>query len=338
APIRKNFSGMVPVPGDGRYEWDGYLPIIQKPNTLNPKEGFFASANQNIVPEDYEHWDAIGFTWADPFRGDRIEEVLSAGNKLNMEDMKALQVDYQSIPARMLVPFLMDLPFTGKSAEAKERLKDWNFTLDPTSIEAAIYVSWENAIRDLAAARFIPDAGKDIIRSIQMQKIMDWIFAPDSRFGPNPNQGRDQFLAEAFEKGITNLEEILGEDMSKWQYGQEKFKHTYMAHALGGLVNDELKAKLDVGPLPRGGNSYTPGSTGGNNRQTSGASFRMIVNTEDWDAAVGTNGPGQSGNPESPFYKNLFEPWAKDQYFPVYYSREKIETAAIEKMLLRPKD
>ncbi|WP_296700617.1 penicillin acylase family protein, partial [Algoriphagus sp.] len=62
APIRKNFSGMVPVPGDGRYEWDGYLPIIQKPNTVNPKEGFFASANQNIVPEDYEHWDAIGFT------------------------------------------------------------------------------------------------------------------------------------------------------------------------------------------------------------------------------------------------------------------------------------
>ena len=40
APIRRNFSGMVPVPGDGRYEWDGYLPIKAKPNDLNPQRGF----------------------------------------------------------------------------------------------------------------------------------------------------------------------------------------------------------------------------------------------------------------------------------------------------------
>jgi penicillin amidase len=337
APIRKNFSGLVPVPGDGRYEWDGYLPIIQKPNILNPSKGYFATANQNVTPPDYEHWDAIGFSWADPFRGERIEEVLGAGNKLTMEDMKALQVDYQSIPARRLVPFLLDLPITGKSAEARDKLRGWDFTLNPNSIEAAIYVAWENEIRGLAASRFIPESVKGIIRSIQMHKILDWISEPDNRFGPNPNQGRDQFLAEAFENGIAYLEETLGEDMNNWQYGQEKFKHTYMAHALGELVNEELKAKLDLGPLPRGGNSYTPGSTGGNNRQSSGASFRMIVNTGDWDAAVGTNGPGQSGNPESPFYSNLFEPWAKDQYFPVYYSRDKIDSVAADRILLSPK-
>ncbi|MDG1278684.1 MAG: penicillin acylase family protein [Algoriphagus sp.] len=337
APIRKNFSGLVPVPGDGRYEWDGYLPIIQKPNILNPSKGYFSTANQNVTPPDYEHWDAIGFSWADPFRGDRIEEVLGAGNKLNMEGMKALQVDYQSIPARRLVPFLLDLSLTGKSAEARDKLRGWDFTLDPNSIEAAIYVAWENEIRSLAASRFIAESGKGIIRSIQMQKIMDWIIAPDGRFGPNPNQGRDQFLGDAFENGIAYLEETLGEDMNHWQYGQEKFKHTYMAHALGELVNEELKAKLDLGPLPRGGNSYTPGSTGGNNRQSSGASFRMIVNTGNWDAAVGTNGPGQSGNPESPFYSNLFEPWAKDQYFPVYYSRDKIDSVAADRILLSPK-
>ena len=338
APIRKNFSGLVPVPGDGRYEWDGYLPIIQKPSISNPSKGYVATANQNVTPPDYEHWDAIGFSWADPFRGERIEEVLGAGNKLTMEGMKALQVDYQSIPARRLVPFLLELPLKGKSAEAREKLRAWDFTLDPNSIEAAIYVAWENEIRSLAASRFIPESGKGIIKSIQLQKIMNWISQPDHRFGPNPNQGRDQFLVDAFENGIAYLEEMLGADMDHWQYGQEKFKHTYMAHALGELVNEELKAKLDLGPLPRGGNSYTPGSTGGNNRQSSGASFRMIVNTGDWDAAVGTNGPGQSGNPESPFYRNLFEPWAKDQYFPVYYSRGKIDSVAVDRTLLHPKN
>ncbi|MFT5861801.1 MAG: penicillin amidase, partial [Flavobacteriales bacterium] len=64
APIRKNFSGLVPVPGDGRYEWDGYLPIIQKPNALNPPKGYIATANQNVTPDDYEHWNAIGFSWS----------------------------------------------------------------------------------------------------------------------------------------------------------------------------------------------------------------------------------------------------------------------------------
>ena len=124
--------------------------------------------------------------------------------------------------------------------------------------------------------------------------------------------------------------------MDQWQYGQEKLKHTYFEHALGPWVNEELKSQLNLGPLPRGGNAYTPGSTGSNLRQSSGATFRMIVNTGDWDASVGTNSPGQSGDPSSPFYRNLFESWAKDEYFPVYYSREKIEESSVSKVILGP--
>ena len=166
---------------------------------------------------------------------------------------------------------------------------------------------------------------------------MNWIQSPDAKFGSNPTKGRNQFLKDAFNNAIQHLEATLGKDMSKWHYGQENYKHTYMAHALGDAVNRKTKNKLNIGPLPRGGNSYTPGSTGGNNRQSSGASFRLIVNTGNWDAAIGTNGPGQSGNPDSPFYNNLFEPWAKDQYFPVYYSRQKIDSVTVQKTILNPK-
>lgn len=336
APIRKNYSGLVPVPGDGRYEWDGYLPIIQKPNAYNPTQGYLATANQNVTPENYERWDAIGYSWSDPYRGDRVDEVLGSGKKLTMEDMKALQVDYLSIPARILVPMLDNIVFNGKAEDAKKTLEDWDFRLEASSVEAAIYVAWENQIKKSANGLFIPDVVKDIVSGIQFKRVMDWIANPDSKFGQNPVLGRNQFLSDTFIKAISNLEDMLGEDMNTWQYGQEKFKHTYMSHALGNSVNKEIRNKLNLGPLPRGGNAYTPGSTGGNNRQSSGASFRMIVNTGNWDAAIGTNGPGQSGNPESPFYNNLFEPWAKDQYFPVYYSKDKIDSVSVSTTILKP--
>lgn len=338
APVRRNFSGMVPVPGDGRYEWDRYLPIIQKPNSLNPSTGFIATANQNVTPEDYGHWNAIGFSWADPYRGDRVNEVLASGTNMDMEDMKALQVDYLSIPARTLVPLLAVLPMEGKVKEARDKLIQWDYRLEASSVEAAIYVAFENELRKLASETFIPIAGQELIDNIQMKKVIDWMVNPNSRFGANPMLGRNLFLLKAFNNGFNYLETTLGEEMTQWKYGQEKFKHTYMAHALGGVVNDGTKVKLDLGPLPRGGNSYTPGSTGANNRQSSGASFRMIVNTGDWDAAIATNGPGQSGNPDSPFYSNLFEPWAKDQYFPVFYSRNKIDSVAVNKILLQPEN
>ncbi len=338
APIRRNFSGLVPVPGDGRYEWEGYLPIPEKPHTVNPPEGYFASANQNVTPADYTHWEAIGYSWSDPFRGDRVEEVLEANNALNMEDMKALQVDYQSIPARVLVPYLLDLPLFGKAAEDRDRLRGWDHRLDPNSIPAAIYVAFENALLRLASERFVPEAGRETIGRIQLKKIMDWIATPDERFGPDPEAGRDRLLADAFGQGLAYLEENLGKNRDNWQYGQERFKHAYLVHSLGMLGTEEVNVQLNLGPLPRGGNAYTPGSTGGNNRQSSGASFRIIVNTGDWDASQATNAPGQSGDPDSPFYDNLFEAWARDAYFPLYYSREKIDSAAVDRTVLTPEN
>ncbi len=336
APIRNNFSGMVPVPGDGRYEWDGYLPIVQKPNAYNPESGFLATANQNVTPADYEHWNAIGYSWSDPYRGNRVNEVLGSGKKMNMEDMKALQVDYTSLPARKLVPFLKNIQFQGKAEKAKAMLLQWDHLLLPNSMEAAIYVTWEEAIWTACEARFIPEEVRTYIPYLQLKTVVDWISRPDDKFGPNPERSRDDLLRDAFIRAIDVLHKKLGDDMGQWQYGQEKFKHTYFTHPLSAAVNDSLKEHFNLGPLPRGGNGFTPGSTGNNDRQSSGASFRIVVNTGDWDAALGTNGPGQSGNPESPYYNNLFEPWANDEYFPVYFSKEKIDSVATEKLVLQP--
>ena len=335
APVRNNYSGLVPVPGDGRYEWAGYLPIIQKPNELNPEKGFIATANQNVTPDEYDNWNAIGYSWSDPYRGDRVNEVLAKNDQLNREDMKNLQVDVTSLPAKILIPFLGKIDFEEFETEQKNRLLNWDFRLESSSIEAAIYVEWENEIKRMAHKQFVPEIVKPYITTLQLKRVIDWIENPkETYFGSISS--RDAFLKMTFEEGVSNLKKRLGPDTQGWRYGQTKFKHSYMEHALGGIGTDAVVSKLNLGPLPRGGNAYTPGSTGGNDRQSSGASFRMIVNTGDWDTAIGTNAPGQSGNPESPFYNNLFKDWAEDQYFPVYYSKEKIRSVSYKRTLLIP--
>ena len=182
APVRNNFSGLVPVLGDGTYEWERYLPILQKPNDFNPEKGYIATANQNITPPDYEHWNAIGYSWSDPYRGNRVNQVLEQNNTLKMDDMKALQVDVTSLPAKTLVPFLKKLSFDSFETAQKKRLLNWDFRLNPTAIEAAIYVSWENEIKKMAFETFVPEKVKPYITSLQLKLIIDWIETPKTSF------------------------------------------------------------------------------------------------------------------------------------------------------------
>lgn len=333
APIRRNFSGMVPVPGDGRYEWDGYLPIVEKPNVHNPASNYFATANEDVTPKDYDQWDVIGFQWSDPFRGERLAEELESGRKLTMEDMKSLQTDYLSLPARQLIPLLMELEVSpGEVKDAQLKLSDWDYRLLPESATAAIYVAWENELRENFYQYFPNSEVQQYIPAIQFSRILDWIFDPNSFIA----ESRDEYLVVSFENAVNWLINRQGTDPSQWKYGDESFKHVTIQHPLGSVVNAELQEQLNTTSIPRGGNQYTPGATGSNYNQTHGATFRIIADVNDWDASVGMNSPGQSGDPRSPYYKNLYEKWAADEFFPVHFSRERVEANAQEKVRMVP--
>jgi penicillin G amidase len=337
APIRRNFSGLVPVPGDGRYEWDGYLPIKAKPHVTNPPEGFFVTANNNLTPPDYPYWDAIGFEWTDPFRWARATEVLSSGRRFNLMDMMRLQTDELSIPARTLVPMFEALRSPKPRAEkARRRLLDWNFVLDKESVEAGIYVAFERRLSRNMRDLFVPAAARPYFGNLSMSKQIDWLTRPDGRFGEDPIAGRDELLVRSLEEAVAGLTDRLGEDVDGWRYGQEKYKHVLLRHPLSRAVNAETRRRLEVGPLPRGGYGYTLNANGMGDNQTSGASFRIIVDTSDWDRTVGMNNPGQGGYPGHPHYADLFELWAQDRFFPVFYTRAKVESVTGERLELVP--
>jgi len=339
APVRRGWDGLMPVPGDGRYEWDGFLPPANLPFEANPARGWFASANQDNLPPGYPH--AVGFQWAEPFRFDRLVEVLGPSRRLGLEDMTRLQQDELLLPARSLVPLLLRLrPAGEKASRARDRLATWDFVMGRDSVPAAIYATCEKAVRAAVWERMVPPGAREILpaRQLPLGPTIRRLGEPDAAvLGDDPIAGRDALLLGALDRAVAELERRLGPDIDRWVFGQPALKHAALRHPLGGAVGPGLRARLDLGPLPRGGSAHTVNSTSDADNQATGASFRIVADAGDWDRSVGTNAPGQSGDPASPHYRDLFAPWAEGRYFPVAYSRPKVESVAEAKILLVPR-
>ncbi len=350
-PLRRNWSGLLPVPGDGRYEWDGYLPITALPNAVNPASGFVATANHYLMPNDYPWKEAMHYTWADPYRAARVTELLASGRLFSVAEVARAQNDDLSIPARSLVPLLRDLPLAPSPARAgapnaaaalgwpaRDLLLSWDFVLDKDSVAAGVYQMWQRRL--IANMRAIAFAGGPDVAgiAISMKRTIDWLMAPGGAFGANPTGGRDELLARSLTEAVAELTKRLGADMSHWKYGQDTYHHALIRHPLADAVNASVRATLNVGLAPRGGDAFTITATGNSDNQAAGGSFKIIADTEDWDNSVGQNNPGQSGNPDSAHYRDLFEMWAQGKYFPVAFSRRKVESVAGERVVLRGRD
>ncbi|MEP7382354.1 MAG: penicillin acylase family protein, partial [Gemmatimonadota bacterium] len=189
-------------------------------------------------------------------------------------------------------------------------------------------------LADNTAAVVVPASARAMTRGISTKRIVEWLSAPGGEFGAHPTAGRDTVLLASLEEAVQGLTKRYGADMEGWKWG--RYHHVVLKHPMSAALNDELRQKFEVGPWPRGGDGNTPGATGGGENQTAGASFRLIVEAGDWDGAVGTNTPGQSGDVSSPHYRDLFELWKDDRYFPVKYTRPAVESVTRARTTMVP--
>ena len=271
-PIRRNWSGVLPVPGDGRYEWDGYLPIASLPSEVNPARGFIATANNYLLPDNYPYKDLLHVQWSDAFRASRIAEVLGSGRMFNVGEMTRLQNDDLSIVARVLTPLLRHVTLANPaSARARDLLTRWDFVLDKDSIAAGVYEMWQrrllaNTREVVVPAAIAKAAGVNIVST---KKVIDCLQSPDGRFGADPIAGRDAIVAKSLDEAVAELTKRFGADMQAWKYGQEKYHHALSSIRCRTRSTRRRKAKLEVGPLPRGGDGSTVSATGGADNQGS---------------------------------------------------------------------
>lgn len=324
-PRRDNWDGLLPVPGDGRYEWNGFFDMDVLPEEYNPERGFTGTANSMNLPPGYPiDRYRIGFEWSSPYRYQRLWEVLAGQPKHSLADSNALQRDYESILARRAITLL---PNADDPATAL--LTSWNAVLAPDSAAAALYIVWMNRHLEPAMAELLTrnSRGDASVRPLDPKTVLRLA-------GTDAGQA---MIPESLAAAWQETTELLGEVPERWQWGE--LHKIRFAHPLRDLVDGELAAQMAIPALPRGGSANTTNNTSffqDTFDVRSGASFRMVIDVGNWDAAEMTNAPGQSGDPRSPHYSDLLEGWANDEAFPLLYSREAIEQETKLKITLTP--
>jgi penicillin amidase len=334
APIRPNWDGLLPVPGDGRYEWAGFWRGDQLPSTENPPQGFIATANEMNLPQDYPHQQRkLGFEWGNVSRSARINSILKSLRKVTIEDSMKLQNDITSIPARRLVALLA--PLTAEDPVTKAALsllRAWDGVEAADSPQAALMEVWISRHLGRAfLAAVLPRNAAETIRTPDVGVMLDAL-----EKGATKHQ--NTLLLSTLAAAYKETEKLLGPNAKKWQWG--KLHHTFPEHSLLGIVDEDLRRKLQVGPLPKSGGPFTPNQSGYRTtdfRQTGGPSFRLVVDVGNWDNSRAVNFPGQSGNPDDPHYRDLQEMWLNGEYFPLLYTRSAIEKETKERITLVPR-
>jgi penicillin G amidase len=327
-PRRPNWDGLLPVPGGGLYEWDGFFDMDTLPVEYNPERGFTGTANAMNLPPDFPIASrTVGFEWAAPWRHRRLWEVLEQQSEHSVQDSLDLQRDYHSVLAREVLA-LLPRQAPGAAGQALALMSDWDHVMGPESGPALLYAMWMyEYLPSALAAALLPEDATALLP-------LDTLTIVDTLRYPLGQAVALETLATAWDAASARF----GGDPAAWRWGE--LHQIRFTHPLLDQAPPELAERMRLPAYPRGGSANTPNNTNfepGDYRVLSGASFRMVLDVGNWDAARMTNAPGQSGDPRSPFYADLLEGWATGDSFPMVYSREQVLANRVLTIRLTPR-
>ncbi len=186
APKRPNWDGLLPVPGDGRFEWAGFWDRDELPSAYNPAQGLITTSNEMNLPADYPYKERkLGFEWTNPSRHARLVEMMQQKPKLSIEDSMRMQNDYLSIPARRLGALLRPLssPDT-KTSAALALLSRWDYVESADSGKAALMEVWiSRHLGDAFKKAVLPAPAADAIGVPDMAVMLAMLEDPAKSFG-----------------------------------------------------------------------------------------------------------------------------------------------------------
>lgn len=313
-PIRRGWDGSLPVPGDGSREWTGYIPFARLPHTYNPADGLVVTANNKVVPNGYPYTLANIRNWAEPYRAERITDLLTAKpTGLTLDDVKRVQLDTTSLVWRDLKPLLLATqPDSDLSRQALDLLRGWDGNQTTASVPSTIFEAWLAELQAMAQDE-LGDSTRLNSLAVRTQLRADGELCRDEADGQQDCAGE---LRSGLGRAVEKLAARLGPDPAGWTYGKV---HTVASNhrAFGGV---KALAWLFNHSTPTNGGTNTvnvarpdPDTM----QQTHGPSYRQIVDLADMNRSVYVGSLGQGGNPLGDHVTDQQTLWAAGKYLPM---------------------
>jgi penicillin amidase len=346
APRRRHGWGLVPAPGwEPSAGWEPDLvPADQLPHAQDPPEGFLATANNQPVPEGVGPY--LGADWLDGYRVAAIARALSARTDWDVPSTMRLQMDQRAAAWDDLRGAVLAAPDKdADTRQALELLRPWDGQVAVDSPAAAVYELFLTEMEGRLARARAPRTFA-VVLGERLGPITPYNFLCYRRTGHLARLLREQppgwftrswpdEIADALAAVIRRLRTHHGTTPSGWAFG--RLRPLVLHHALSR--RRWLAPIFNLGPIPFGGDADTinqgavlpldPLAPADNI-----ASLRMVVDVGAWHNSRFSLPGGQSGNPLSPHYGDLFELWQRGDGVPIAWTPEEIRQATVETLEL----
>ena len=335
-PLRKpenDLKGMAPAPGWlSKYDWDGYIPFERLPRSFNPASGAIVTANQRITPPDYPYF--VTSEWQPPYRADRIQQLLDATPKHDVNSFARIQADVVSLAMRELLPKMLKIHPTGEAAgQALGLLGKWDGSMSAGRPEPLIAWAWW---RELSRAIYADELG-DVFRPNWLSRapFLSAVLSGDpglARWCDNvltpAVETCETMLLRSLEGALADLTRRYGSEMAGWRWGEAHVAR----HEHRPFGRQPLLARVFDIRVPSPGDAYTV-NVGRNNLNDDAepfvsrhaASLRAIYDLSDLEKSLYIHSGGQSGNVLSEHYRAFSEAWAKNEYIPMHAKRDTLD-------------
>jgi penicillin G amidase len=313
-PIRRNYSGDVPVDGSlGEFEWDGFVPFEQLPSVYNPPSGIIVTANQNPFPADYSY--QVNGSFASHYRSRQIRDRLTAREGWRPEDMLSVQTDIYSGFSHYLAKSIVAAYERRKAhnpdlEDAIGFLRGWNGQMEKSLPAPLIVTLAYQHLRRAVAEVASPQHGAAYDLQMAPAALETMLRTRPAGWFPD----YDLLLLRVLADGVEEGRRIEGRAVRKWQYGD--YLRLTIAHPIGHRL-PVVARYFDIGPTPMSGSSTTP-------KQTSlrlGPSMRMTADLSDWERSLLNITTGQSGQFLSSHYKDEWDHYYNGQSYPMQFSK-----------------
>ena len=306
-------------------QWQGYISFDDLPHMYDPPSGYVASANQRIVPDNWPQ--PIYGAYSQGHRGVRLTQALGGKNPMDTAANIKLQNDVINCRAERSCPHILrHLAGNAAASLFTRSLSDWDYRYTLTSIAPTLFEAFMALWQREVISQHMPERLLDLTHQ-QTGLAASLLEDPTIAYFPDGTSTRVAAIAQ---QTLAALRSRLGNDETAWQWGRIHQAHWH--HPVGDVA-------FDIGPREVDGGSHTLRNTGGElppHAASSGAEYRILVDFASAESFLAVQNIGNSGVPDSPHYRDQFEPWLRGEYHVVHLRRDRVAADCESTTIIEP--